>query len=87
MAMDRDSDRLSDRQIVRLASIVPTFIMSGMSVRYMDTTMEIVEDLRHETRQNELEFNRRIIRRWLNRNPENQRQVYKMNLGTDTCLK
>ena len=79
MAMYEESDQLSGRQIVRLAGIVPRDIMESLSIKYMDTTTATVEDLRRKTRTNELEFNRSIIRSWLNRNPDNQRQVCNIN--------
>ena len=79
--MHGTSDQLSGRQIVRLAGIVPADIMRIISEKYMGVKIETVQDLRRATGENELEFNRQIIHLWMQRNPVNQRQVCKINLG------
>ena len=74
MASGRRSEQLTNRQIVRLAAAISVDNMASIAEGYMDIAPETVKYIRRDA-SNSGEFNREIIRYWMNKNPGNQVEV------------
>ena len=70
------SDHLTPRQIVYVAATISADDMETIAEGYMDISHQMVSDLRSNVRHSELEFNRRILRFWIETTPNYQKQVY-----------
>ena len=69
------SERLTNRQIVRLAAAISTDNLESIAEGYMGIEPETVKNLQDENRGKAQAFNRAILRYWANKHPENQVQV------------
>ena len=74
MATQGDSEKLSGRQIVRLAASIPAKDMRAIARDYMNISYLTIGTLWSDSR-NSLAFNKQIIRHWIMRNPDNQVNV------------
>ena len=70
------SEQLTPRQIVYVASTISADDMETIAEGYMDISHQMVSDLRWNLKHSELEFNRRILRLWIEKTPNRQKQVY-----------
>ena len=75
MATGADSTQLTQQAIVRLASVISTHHMTAIAEGYMDIDEEIIRNKKLENRDDAEAFNKEIIRYWMKRNPDSQRQV------------
>ena len=74
MATGAKSEKLINRQIVRLAAAISIDNMMSIAEGYMDIDNETVKNIRSNEGDSEA-FNRAILRYWANKHPENQVQV------------
>ena len=70
------SGQLTPRQIVYVAATISADDMETIAEGYMDISHQMVSDLRFNVRHSEVEFNRRILRIWIEKTPNYQKQVY-----------
>ena len=70
-----DRERLTPRQIVRLAAAISADNMAAIAEGYMDISDETIKNKKFENKDNAEAFNRDIIKQWAYRNPDNQVQV------------
>ena len=69
-----NSEKLKNRQIVRLAAAIAIDNMTSIAEGYMDIDPETVKNIRRNEGDSEA-FNRAILRHWANKHPDNQIQV------------
>ena len=69
------SDHLTPRQIVYVAATISVDDMKTIAEGYMNINHQMVSDLRRNLRHSKLEFNRRIIRLWIEKTLNCQKQV------------
>ena len=62
-------DRLTNRQIVRLAKNVSATHMALIALGYLDLDKETVNSLHYEYKDDFEAFNRDILRYWITQNP------------------
>ena len=74
MATGGNSEQLTNKQIVRLASAISAENMGSIAEDYMDISHETVKNIRCDASNSEA-FIRDIIRHWMYRNPEHQAKV------------
>ena len=74
MASGRNSEQLTNRQIVRLAAAISIDHMTSIAEGYMNIDNETVKNIRCNEGDSEA-FNRAILRYWANKHPDNQIQV------------
>ena len=74
MATGGASERLTPRQIVRLARTISADNMAAIAEGYMDIDEVTIKHTERDTTNAEA-FNREIIKLWANKNPKNQAQV------------
>ena len=68
--------KLTNKQLVRLASSISADNMAAIAEGYMNISDEIVKNFRYENRGQAQAFNREIIKFWANTNPgANQAEV------------
>ena len=82
MAAKRESNQLTQKQIIRLAAAVSTDDMAAIAEGYMDIADALIKNLQYDNRDDAQGFNRGIIRHWANKHRENQVQV----IFIRTCL-
>ena len=73
--MEEKPGQLTRKQIVHLAAAIPAKNMVSIAEGYMDIDDATIENLQYENRDDAEAFNRKIIRHWANRHPENQLEV------------
>ena len=69
-----NSERLTNRQIVRLARDISADNMTSIAEGYMDIDNEMVKNIRRDESNSEAS-NRAILRYWANKHPDDQVQV------------
>ena len=74
MATGGKSEKLTNKQIVRLAAAIPADNMTSVAEGYLDINPETVRNIRRNEGDSEA-FNRAILRYWANKHPENQVEV------------
>ena len=74
MATGGKSEKLTNKQIVRLAAAISIDNMTSIAEGYMGINNETVRNIRRNEGNSEA-FNRAILRHWTNKHPENQVQV------------
>ena len=74
MATGGKSEKLTNRQIVRLAAAISIDNMTSIAEGYMDIDNETIKNIRCNEGDSEA-FNRAILWYWANKHPENQIQV------------
>ena len=72
MATQGDSEKLSGRQIVRLAASIPADDMASIAKDYMNISYVTIQSMQ---RHNPLVFNIQLISHWIMRNPDDQVNV------------
>ena len=75
LSFGEKSEQLTPRQIVCMAATISADDMETIAEGYMDINHQIVSDLRSSVRHSELEFNRRILRLWIEKTQNRQKQV------------
>ena len=78
MATGGKSEKLTNKQIVRLAAAISIDNMSSIAEGYMDINNETVKNIRRNEADSEA-FNRAILRYWANKHPDNPMQVGGLN--------
>ena len=71
------SEHLTLLQIVYMAATISTDDMETIAEGYLDFSHQMVSDLHSSVTSSEIEFNRRILRLWIEETPNCQKQVYK----------
>ena len=72
MATQGGYEKLSGRQIVRLAASIPADDLAAITKDYMNISYVTIQSVQ---RHNPLVFNIQLIRHWIMRNPDNQVNV------------
>ena len=75
MATEQTSVQLMGEQVVSLAAAIPINEMRAIAEGYMGFSAESVKNLLDDNKGQAEAFNREVIRKWANKNPENQIQV------------
>ena len=79
MAMSEPKVRLTPRQIVRLAAVVPANNMAAIAEGYTDIDEATIKNQQYENKDSAEAFNREIMKFWINKNSAtNEVQVSKV---------
>ena len=78
MATSELKIRLTPRQIVPLAAVIPANNMAAIAEGYMDIDEATIKNKKYENKDSAEAFNREIIKFWINKNPGNEVQVSKV---------
>ena len=75
MAAGKESQQLTENQIVRLSAVISRKAMKGIALGYMGIDDLSLENIEVSNREDHEGFKREVIRNWGYRHPENQIQV------------
>ena len=76
---------LTPRQIARLAANISGQSMKSIAAGYMDISPETIKNIQYERGFDVEEFNRTIIKYWVNTNPEHQVAVSYNSSNVNYC--
>ena len=75
MATGTESKLLTDAYLARLATKIRSREMEKVALAYLGIDKETIKTVLYSYREDSDAFNRDMLARWMNKNPENSRQV------------